>query len=344
MGQKRYVLSLVRLLITAAALYLVFRGEDLREIGGVLLELNLWIFAASLGLYVFSQVIFAVRWSLLLRVQSINIGLPVIIRLHFMGLFYNNCLPTSVGGDFLRAWYVTKHTDKKLQAALSVFVDRAVGLTGLLIMVFCSYWFVPADGRGQPWRSASLRFDALEGLWGYWWVPAALGAIVACIITAFVLSGAGRRILPASYTAVRRRSADLAAKVRQSIRIYWHKRLALAAALVLTFCCQGVFIVGLWLIGREIGLQARAKYYFIFFPISWLVGTLPISIGGLGVVEGWLKVAFSGVGNVTGQQALVLALCHRLFWLFGSLPGAAVYLLGGHLPKEFFIDYKRRVK
>jgi hypothetical protein len=78
----------------------------------------------------------------------------------------------------------------------------------------------------------------------------------------------------------------------------------------------------------------------VFFPLSWLVGTLPISIGGLGVVEGFLKKAFESVGVVSNKAALV-AICQRLIMLIGSLPGVFVHIFGAHLPsrtEEFFVD------
>ena len=98
-------------------------------------------------------------------------------------------------------------------------------------------------------------------------------------------------------------------------------------------------IVGMWLIGRGIGVTAPAKYYFIFFPISWLLGALPISVGGAGVTELWLKTMFIEVCAVSSEHALALALCQRLVWLLGSLPGVAIHLVGAHLPKDFFVDY-----
>jgi uncharacterized membrane protein YbhN (UPF0104 family) len=96
----------------------------------------------------------------------------------------------------------------------------------------------------------------------------------------------------------------------------------------------------MWLVGREIGVAAPAKYYFIFFPLSWLLGALPISVGGLGIMEGWLKVMFMQVGAISGKEALALALCQRLIMLFASFPGALIHAIGAHLPKDFFVDYQ----
>jgi uncharacterized protein (TIRG00374 family) len=335
---SKYISYLVRFGVAGAALYLAFRGEDLGQIGQVLLGLNLWVFAAALGIYVVGQLIFVARWSLLLKVQSIKIGFWPAVRLHFLGLFYNNCLPGAVGGDVPRAWYVTKHTDKKLEAALSVFVDRVIGLAGMFIMAFGCYWFVPGESREEGFNF-SFELGFFRRLIEYRWVLICGGAVFVLAIALGASNLRGRVWLSRGLERVRRHGALMLSRVRQSIRIYCHKPLTIAYALLLTFCCQGMHVIAMWLVGREIGITAPAKYYFIFFPLSWLLGTLPISVGGLGIMEGWLKVMFMRVGTMSGKEALALALCQRLILLLASLPGALIHLIGAHLPKDFFVDY-----
>lgn len=340
--KSRSISYLLRFAVAGTALYLAFRGEDLRQVAEVLLGLNLWIFAAALGIYIIGQLIFVARWSLLLNVQSIKIGFWPAVRLHFLGLFYNNCLPGSIGGDLPRAWYVTKHTDKKLEAALSVFFDRIIGLTGMLLMAFGCYWFIPEESR-QEGFNFSFKIDFLRRLIEYKWFFIWIGAAFAIVIALLVSNPKGRILLSWGFRLICRHGALMLSKVQQSIRIYCNKWLAIAYALLLTFCCQGMHVIAMWLVGREIGLTAAAKYYFIFFPISWLLGALPISVGGLGIMEGWLKVMFMRVGTISSNDALALALCQRLIMLFASLPGAVIHLIGAHLPKDFFIDYSKPV-
>lgn len=347
--KSKYISYLLRFIVAAAALYLAFRGENFSEVVKVLLGLNLWVFAGAMGIYIIGQLIFVARWSLLLKVQSIKIGFWPAVRLHFLGLFYNNCLPGAIGGDLPRAWYVTKHTDKKLEAALSVFVDRAIGLIGMLIMAFGCYWFIPEESREEGFKGIfDFRFPNFDLKIGnrqlaiedviIW-----LGAAFAVVIVLMVLNRRGRILLERGFNIIRRHGASILGKARQSIRIYCHKWPAIVGALLLTFCCQAMTVIAMWLIGREIGIDVPAKYYFIFFPISWLLGAVPISVGGLGIMEGWLKMMFMRVGTISSENALALALCQRLIFLIVSLPGAIIHLIGAHLPKDFFIDYGKPV-
>ena len=82
------------------------------------------------------------------------------------------------------------------------------------------------------------------------------------------------------------------------------------------------------------GLEVPIKYYFVFFPISWVLGALPISPAGAGVLEGGIVFLFTRVPGVTAEQALVLALCQRVMFLLASLPGIAIHIMGAHLPTE----------
>lgn len=338
--KNKYISYLLRFTVAGVALYLAFRGEDLGQVATVLLGLNLWVCAAAFVLWFFSQLIFVSRWFLLLKVQRIEIGFWAAVRLHFLGVFYNNCLPTSVGGDLLRAWYVTSHTDKKLEAALSVFVDRFVGLTGMLLMAFFCYRFIPADGQKER-LTFSFSLNLLQRFHEYRWIFVAVGAVFGLVVLFFISSTRGRNLLGRGFRVFCERVQMVVRKIRIAIRIYYRKKLVLALALLLTFCCQATFILGLWLIGREIGIDVQIKYYFVFFPIAWVVGALPISIGALGIWEGTLKLLFSKVA--LGADVTTLALSHRIIWLFGSLPGVFIHLLGAHLPKDFFIDYNKSV-
>jgi uncharacterized protein (TIRG00374 family) len=337
--KSKYTSYLLRFLIAAAALYLAAREVDLRQVTKILLGIRLWIFAAGLGTYIAGQLIFVMRWYMLMRVQSVDIGYWPAVRLHFLGLFYNNCLPGSVGGDFLRAWYVTKHTERKVEAALSVFVDRIVGLVGIVLMAFFSYWFLPSGDNGPQLKTEFFGSDFLTRLITYKWLLVGIAAVVVLAAVVFMRSEKGQR----AFGLIRERGLEGLHKIRMAIHIYYHRKLALGYALLLTFACQGICIIGMWLIGKDMGVTAGIKYYFIFFPISWLLGTLPISVGGVGVMELWLKMMFVRVCAVPENLAFALASSQRILWIVGSLPGVVIHLIGAHLPKDFFVDQNKSI-
>jgi uncharacterized protein (TIRG00374 family) len=333
----KYISYGLRFAVAGGALYLAFRGEDLSKIGKLLLGLNPPIVLIAVATWLANQVLFVTRWQMLLRVQSIKVGYWAAFRLHFLGIFYNNCLPSAVGGDLLRAWYVTTHTDRKLEAALSVFVDRFIGISGMVIMAVVCYRLIPtgAEDVGEVSYKVGIFDTALK----YWPIAVGIVAALLVVLLLFSLFKKGRELLGRIFGFAYKRGRALLAKVRTSITIYYRNKLTLVFALILTFACQGIFIVGLMLIGRDIGLTVHWKYYFVFFPVAWMLGALPISVGGLGIWEGALIIMFGGTGVIRSEHIAALALFHRALWLFGSLPGVFIHLCGAHLPKDFSVDY-----
>jgi len=284
-------------------------------------KMGVLFFAGIVLVFIASQVILASRWWLLLRTQGIRINIGAAIRLHFLGLFYNNAMPGSIGGDLIRAWYVTKHTEKKFEAVLSIFVDRFVGLLSSLIMSgFCYLVLLRNVNLGLNQKAAS-------GI--LLWVEIAAAAIL--ILMAAI--PAGRKLLALIY----QHAVAFAKKLWDAAILYGSKPLSILAAFGLTFVLQGIVITGFWLIGRQIGIQAGLKYYFVFFPLTWGLGAIPVSVGGAGVVEGGLAGLFVLAG-VEAEQALAIALCQRAVWIVAALPGAWIHWTGRHLPKDMQIE------
>jgi len=325
----------------AWGIYWVSRGQRWANLKQIFAQMNLWIFAAALGIFILSQILIGLRWWLLLRTQSIFIRFWAAVRLHFLGLFYNNFMPGSVGGDLLRAWYVTRHTDKRFEAALSVFVDRMIGLLStLVIAVFFYSLFLRGEGviiTSHSW--GNLLRSVAEYKWIIIWLIVAL-ATVFCV---FLSHKRGRAMLGKTWSYIRIRSVRMIKKLADAVVIYCSKPLTILAVFGLTVFLQIIVITGFWFLGMNLGIDASIKYYYVFFTLTWVLGAVPVSIGGVVVVEVLLAYLFIQFAGVETDLALALALCQRVVWMLASLPGAAIHLLGAHLPKDFFIDYKESI-
>ena len=338
-SKKRHISTVLRALVAAGALYLAFRNQDLGQLGGQLLKLNPLVFVAAVGIFLFAQVLFVIRWRILLRVLSIHIGLGVGLKLHFLGWFYNNCLPSSVGGDLLRAWYITKHVEsnKRTEAALSVFFDRAIGLTGMFLMAAGCWWLIPVEGQfyGQKAEIGS-KMGILERVGENWLVLVVVAAVIIAGFAGFAANERGRERL----VRVWRKFWGIAVKGIAAMKLYSRSPLTIIGTIGLTVVLQAISIAGFGLLGRNLGMDIPIKYYFVFFPVSWLIGTIPISIGGLGVMEGSISYMFRLIG-VSGENASAIAICQRLVWWVCAIPGIVIHLFGAHLPankREFFVD------
>jgi uncharacterized protein (TIRG00374 family) len=289
-------------------------------------------FILALSVFLLCLVIISFRWWLLLRTQSVFIGFLAAVRLNFLGWFYNNFMPGSVGGDLLRAWYVTKHTDKRFEAALSVFVDRAIGLLSTLIIALFFYVFFlrgRCDSLTLTGDGRSLEFFSKYRLVIIWVVVVFVG--VVCVLS---LHGRGRLWVQKIALGIKVRGLRVIEKFKNAAHIYCRNPLVILTVFGLTVFLQIIQITGFWLLGTHLGITVSIKYYYVFFTLSWVLGALPVSIAGAVVVEGVLAYFFVHFAGVEPEAALALALCQRIVWMIASLPGAVIHLIGAHLPAE----------
>ena len=340
-GKSKYIMLILRISVVIfgiafAAVWL--NGEDrwakLVDIFG---QMNVWLFVGMVGIFALGQIIVGFRWWLLLRSQSIIIDWWAAVRLHFLGLFYNNFMPSSVGGDLVRAWYVTRHTEKKFEAALSVLVDRVIGLLSTLVIAGFFYWLF-LRGKGlvlTSERQGSLLSSAAEYKWIILWAAVGLVAIFCGLL----LHRAGRAMLKRAWLLIRVHGLAVILKLKEAAVVYSRMPATILAAFALTVTLQMMIITGFWVLGQNLGIEADLRYYYVFFTLTWVLGAVPVSIGGAVVVESLLAYLFIRFAGVQPEAALALALCQRVVWMATSLPGAFVHLFGAHLPKDFSIDY-----
>lgn len=332
-----HISLIARIVVAVVAILLAFYGQDWARLAGIFRGLNPWCFALCLATFVVAQVVIALRWWLLLRAQSVHISLLAAIRLFFLGLFYNNVMPGAVGGDVLKAWYVTKHTSRRLEGALSVVVDRVIGLAGLVLMAVFTY--------GVFLRGRTLEQGPGEEPGPGGWLSQhegtilrlGLGAGVATLVLVLAHPSNRRRVARA-VRQLQHRGLALLHRTKNALVVYCAKPWTVSGALLLTFLSQSMVIASFWPLGRNLGIEVELKYYFVVFPIMWVVAAIPVSPAGLGIFEWGTKRGFVALTGADPGSALAIALCQRLVWLLASLPGVLIHLLGAHLPREISVD------
>lgn len=338
----RHLSLVARAGVAILAIVWAFHDTDWEKLGKVFQRPDFFrYFALALVAYSAAQLVIAFRWWVLLRAQSIHIPLSAAVRLFFLGLFYNNLMPSSVGGDLVKAWYITKHTDRRLEGVLSVAVDRFIGLSGMLLMAAVAYLLflrghIVASGNGQP-SGATQALGSHQGavLWS--------ALAVAAILAALLIVPASRAWLGRLAQPVLVRGIGLLKRVWTAMAVYCAKPATILLALALTVLGQSIVITAFWLLGRNLGIQAGPKYYFAIFPVSWVIAAIPVSIAGLGVLEAGIIKLFTLLTVTAESSVKALALCQRFVWVLASLPGGAIHLLGAHLPKHFFVDVENPV-
>jgi uncharacterized membrane protein YbhN (UPF0104 family) len=251
---------------------------------------------AAVGVYLAAQGISAWRWQLLARPLGFRESLPQFAAFYFIGMYFNLLLPTSVGGDVVRAWCLDGASGRRLAAFLSVLVDR---LSGLLILLLVACGGVLACPRAVPLWVAGC-------VWGL-----AAGAIVGLLVLPLLTRWTAR------FERLRR--------FAEGTRFYLRSRRLLLGTAGLSLGVQLANVVLVWLIGQAISVRVPDAYFLVFVPLVTLLTLLPISLNGMGIREASTVLFLAPVGVGEGA-ALGLA----LLWFFAltaaSLCGGIVYL------------------
>jgi len=300
------------------------RQVEMRGFRSALGRANPALLAGALACFAAATFICATRWWYLLRVLRIRLRAWEAVRLTFLGYFFNFIVPGVVSGDLVKAWYVFKHTDKRAAALVSIFVDRVVGL-----LMF-----------------ALLSAAVLVGVWatGEWAEKLARPAVVVAVVLVLLAGGSAAMLYPPTRRLFGRALAfgpikhhlEVAGK---AVELYRRRFTALVAAAGFTFAAQAIHVTGILLLGRCLGLASNWYEYFLYAPVIYIIAAVPISPGGIGVMEFCFVTFFvveatSASAGVSASEATALALLVRLGPMVCSLPGLFVALTGAKLPRK----------
>lgn len=316
----RKVLIVAAKIVVAAALlgWVVSRVDRQRFIASIA-GVREGLLCCALAGFAVALLLSASRLCYLLRLQQISIRFWEVVRLTFLGQFFNAVVMGTVGGDLVKMYYVAKHTPKKACVVVSVFVDRMTGLMGLTAMA-AILLLVAAAGNLKGVEK--LHKSAIA-------VAAAVAAITFGM--AFLLSGRFRRLFHLQKLYSRFPIAHHISAAGDAVRVYRRRPASLAKAVMITFCVQIVWVGSVMLIGKSLSLETPWYDYYLYVPLIYIIGAVPISPGGVGLVE-WAYRMFFVSAVVQSSEVLALAVIVRLAQMFWGLPGVVVAITGAKVP------------
>ncbi|NDY42762.1 flippase-like domain-containing protein [Dissulfurirhabdus thermomarina] len=257
--------------------------------------------AAALALYLGSQLASSLRWFLLAGALGFGGAWRRYLGAYFAGMFFNLFLPTSIGGDVWKVFWLAGGEPRRLRAAATVLADRALGFAAMFLLGAL------AVTAADPGAAARFR----------WPLVGAAAAAAGLAVLAAAAPGLLRRLFPASAG----RLQALEELARHPARV--------GAAFGLSLLLQGLCMGAVAVLGRGMGLAPPVAFYYAVFPLIALASLLPVSFNGIGVREGGF-VFFLGIEGVPAGQALTLGLTFFGVQVAASLLGGLAYGVGLH--------------
>jgi len=294
---------LIRVAVSAGLLGLLLWKVDLAELGAQLASMSPSWLALALAAQLTGIIAVGWRWRLVLAALEQAIALGAAVRNVAVGTFFNQTLPSSIGGDAIRMWEARRHGLPLRESVTSVIVDRLLGLAAVVVMLIAGQWFyfsVVPDPR-MGWGLAAVTLAGMAGF------------VVLFLIARFVPEGFGGRI----GGALVKLSLDARSLALHPVRSLQ----ALAVAVALQVCFGAI----VYCLGRAADAPLGLWQAVLLMPPVALFSMLPISIAGWGTREGAMVVALGLVG-VGSADALAISLAYGVIALLAGLPGGILWL------------------
>jgi uncharacterized protein (TIRG00374 family) len=318
--------ALLKVLLSVLLLgYLVYKAEPMKilEVLGQVWYNNrmLYLFLA-IGVYLLATITYTWRWQILVRGCGLQtVSWLDLFRFYLIGLFFNNFLPTSIGGDVFRIYHLIEKSGDRTAGFTSVLTERLLGIAATLILTLISLFLLSnqLDDRRLIYMAAGL-----------------LIVIIIFFVAVFndrFLSLAEQMVRPLKLL----RLGERIMKFFKAIRFYYNTRSIYLKILSISILGQILVIIMTYILSLAINLQVHLDYLFLVVPITFLVTMLP-SINGIGFREGAFVVLLGKIG-ISSAEAISLSFLSILIPMIVSMSGGILFMLNKQVPRKNELEF-----
>jgi len=312
---RRPLILLFKLAVSAFFIAMILRFARASDIVKNFSNLNIPYLISLIPFAVLIIWISCVKWKLLIHPGREKVSVTYLMRLYLLGYFFNNFLPSMVGGDAARGYYLGRRLDTYKAAYLSVFLERLTGLFALITLVA-----VLALGNHPLVQHAGIRVSLILLTLG-------LIAGVMAVFTRPLIHGL-LRLLPARLDKLR----DKLLLAHDALTSFRQQPGEFAVVLLLSLMFHVFAGVNVYLACRALNNSPALLDVVLVTPLIMIVSMLPISLNGAGVWEGSFAFFLALIG-VPESIAVSAALLLRLKTVILSVFGWFVYLVNREKPK-----------
>lgn len=308
---RKLAASLLKACVAIAILVWLARSGklDLARMAGAMAH---WPLLAVIVAVIYLQIVItAWRWELLLRAQGFMIGFGLAVRLNLIASLFNMVIPGSVGGDVMKAYYVTRDaTGRKAEAVATILLDRVVGLLGLLLLAgTVALWNLPSIGENTPLTAMCVATIAAAG-----------GSIAAL----FIAVRLGSRF---SVTNPSGRVARVWSRFLVALDGYRQNRTILPATILVSMICHAAACSTIYLAMLAMGAPGiTLRYFLLAAPLGLVATALPLAPAGIGVGQVAFLSLFQILAPASASSAVNALTVYQTLVLLVSTTGFIPYL------------------
>ena len=267
------------------------------------------LLAGALALYTLTLALATWRWRLLLRAQGYQAPLGHLSASYLVATFFNNFLPSNVGGDVIRVRDSSRLTGSTTASLAVVAIDRILGLGALYLLAVVAYVF------GGP---------TVRGLAGALPALLALGIVFGVMGYVYVTPGITRRLMSASRLDAFPWIRERFEVAQGAVHVYREQVATVWAAFAASIALQALVVCYYYEVARSLRIPLPLSACFLVVPLCTLVQTVPVSFNGWGIRESVFIVYFRQLG-LSRESALAFSLVGAGLIVMLSLSGAVVW-------------------
>lgn len=306
---KKTLLLAAKVSVSLALLAYLLSTTDLEALYRRVRGGDTLLIAAAVALYAVILFLSTWRWRVLLAAQGYPAPLRQLSASYLVATFFNNFLPSSIGGDVIRIRDGSRLTGSTTASLAIIAIDRILGFGALYALSVVAYW------NGGP---------AVRGLIGATPVIVGLGIFFACVAYVFFRPGTARRIMAASRLTRIEWIKERFETVQGAVHVYRERMAFVWVAFGASVALQSIVVLYFWAIAHSLGIPLAFSACFMMVPLCMLVQAIPVSFNGWGIRESVFITYFRQVG-LSRDSALAFSLVGAGLVVLLSLSGAVVW-------------------
>lgn len=306
---KKYTKTILKILVSGVLIAFLATQVNFEEVKSSLANFNYSFLVLSVVLVCLNYLFSSIRWKSLLSIyeNTSKVRLGKLISLYFVGSFFNNFMPTSIGGDAYKVYKLGKQIGSVENAFSATFMER---FTGMIALVFISVFGLVGVFL--------LEQSQLKGFDNTWILLASLAVLLFVLVFGFY---AGIKFLE-----FLRKKTSKFEKIYVSLVAYRGKNRILATAFLTSFVVQFLAIFTQYFVFTGLGFNLDIFKTLFIFPIITLAGFFIPSLNGLGVQDVLYKMSYEFL-VIMPEAAVTASLLYHFVRLAVSLVGGLLYVI-----------------
>lgn len=332
---KNSLFTVLRVLISVGILFFLLKSQftNFSEIINYFstAKVNYWLVAASFLIYWVGIYLLVLRWYILLKTQNIQASQKFLFGSYLVGYFFNNFLPTSIGGDVYRIYDTAKLKNSSgMKAASIVLMERTTGVVSTIIyLVFAlAIGFVKTSKVEFKMGNFTLSNNIIAILIIVFFAISVFVILLMLFPDFFRLNKIFRKL------KFLHRWEDKLKQAYDTFKGFRQYKLILLLTIILSLILQLAFTLNYSFCSQGLGINNLSLIAYIFIiQISSILTMIPISIGGIGVREGTFVILVGALGGSTSIAAIV-SIVVLVIILTPGICGGIIYAIRPYLDKK----------